>query len=168
MCIRDSHTTAKEVISRRRKNENVFKMSKDEKCTCKACKNTIFHCKICKFVGFLLPSSSWLLKLPIRKFKKLRWLLQRRCHFKIEIWVRLSVSRLFHVDHVVQNRRSTLSLAWHEWFSYKGKEWKIYCCRFALLSEPQIWNFQVVVRPTTSKNCSKKRAARTARLFFRI
>ena len=40
-------------------------MSKHEKCTCKACKNTVFHCQICKFVGFLLPSSSWLLKLPI-------------------------------------------------------------------------------------------------------
>ena len=24
-----------------------------------------FHCQICKFVTFLLPSSSWLLKLPI-------------------------------------------------------------------------------------------------------
>ena len=59
------HTTAKQVIWRRRKNENVFKMSKDEKCTCKACKNSVFHCQICKFVGFLLPSSSWLLKLPI-------------------------------------------------------------------------------------------------------
>ena len=37
------HTTAKQVpiTSRRRKNENVFKMSKDEKCTCKACKNTV-------------------------------------------------------------------------------------------------------------------------------
>ena len=58
------HTTAKQVISRRRKNENVFKMSKNEKCTCKACKNAVFHCQICKFVGFLLPSSSWLLKLP--------------------------------------------------------------------------------------------------------
>ena len=57
-------TTAKQVISRRRKNENVLKMSKDEKCTCKACKNTVFHCQICKFVGFLLPSSSWLLMLP--------------------------------------------------------------------------------------------------------
>ena len=57
------HTTAKQVISRRRKNENVFKMSKKDKCTCKACKNTIFHCQICKFAGFLLPSSSWLLKL---------------------------------------------------------------------------------------------------------
>ena len=58
------HTTAKQVISRCRKNENGFKMSKEEKCTCKACKNTVFHCQICKFVGFLLPSSSWLLKLP--------------------------------------------------------------------------------------------------------
>ena len=46
-----AHTTAKQVISRRRKNENVFKMSKYEKCTCKACKNTVFHCQICKFLG---------------------------------------------------------------------------------------------------------------------
>ena len=61
------HTTAKQVISRRKKNENVFKMSKDEKYTCKAGKNPDFHCQICKFVGFLLPSSSWLLKLPINK-----------------------------------------------------------------------------------------------------
>ena len=51
------------ICSRRRKNENVFKMSKDEKYTCKACKNNVFHCQICKFVGSLLPSSSWLLKL---------------------------------------------------------------------------------------------------------
>ena len=51
------HTTAKQVISRHRKNENVFKMSKDEKCTCKVCTNAIFHCQICKFVGVLLPSS---------------------------------------------------------------------------------------------------------------
>ena len=57
-------TTAKQIISRRRKNENVLKMSKDEKCTCKTCNNTVFHCQICKFVGLLL-QSSWLLKLPI-------------------------------------------------------------------------------------------------------
>ena len=63
------HTTTKQVISRRRKNENVFKMSIDEICTCKACKNIVFHCQICKFVGFLLPSSSWLLKLPIAETK---------------------------------------------------------------------------------------------------
>ena len=59
------HTTAKLVISRPGKNENVFKLSKDEICTCKACKKYCFHCQICKFVGFLLPSSSWLLKLPM-------------------------------------------------------------------------------------------------------
>ena len=51
------HTPAKLVISRRRKNENVYKMSKNEKCTCKACKNTVFRCQICKFVRLLLPSS---------------------------------------------------------------------------------------------------------------
>ena len=45
------HTTAKRVISRRRKNENVCEMSKDEKCTCKACKDTVLHCQICTFVG---------------------------------------------------------------------------------------------------------------------
>ena len=58
------HTTAKQVISRRRTNENVYKMAKKDNCTCKACKNTVFHCQICKCVGFLLPSSLWLLKLP--------------------------------------------------------------------------------------------------------
>ena len=51
------HTSAKQVISRHRKNEGVFNMSKEEKCTCKACKNDVFHCQICKFVGFLLSSS---------------------------------------------------------------------------------------------------------------
>ena len=39
-------------------------MSKDVTCTCKACQNTVFHRKICKFMGLLLPSSSWLLKFP--------------------------------------------------------------------------------------------------------
>ena len=58
------YTTAKQVISRRRKNENVCEMSKDEICPCKACKNTVFHCQICKVDRFLLPSSSRLLKLP--------------------------------------------------------------------------------------------------------
>ena len=34
------HTTAKQAISRHRtENENVFKMSKDENCKSKACKN---------------------------------------------------------------------------------------------------------------------------------
>ena len=38
------HTTAKQVISRHGKNENVCEMSKNEKCTCKACKSNVFHC----------------------------------------------------------------------------------------------------------------------------
>ena len=35
------HTTSKQVISSRRKNENVYKMSKNEKRTCKACKKDV-------------------------------------------------------------------------------------------------------------------------------
>ena len=50
----------------------------------------------------------------VREFEKLRRLLQRRRHIKIELCVRLSVLRLFHVGHVVQNRRGALSLAWHQ------------------------------------------------------
>ena len=46
------HTTAKQVISRRRKNENVFKMSKDEKCTCKACKILFVIVKYANLWGF--------------------------------------------------------------------------------------------------------------------
>ena len=54
-----------------------------------------------------------------REFKKPRRLLQRKRHIKIELCVRLSVLRLFQVDHVVQNKRSALLLARHEWFSRK-------------------------------------------------
>ena len=39
------HTTAKQIISPRRKNENIFKISKN------ACKSTVFHCHACKFVN---------------------------------------------------------------------------------------------------------------------
>ena len=103
-----------------------------------------------------------------REIKKLRRQLQRKRQTKIELCVKLSLLRLFHVDHVVQNRQIALSLAWYEWFSCKGKEWKIYCCELALSSEPQIWKFHVVVYQTTSKHCTKKRAARAPRIFFFI
>ena len=36
---------------------------------------------------------------------------------KLNFALSISLLRLFHVDHVVQNRRSVLSLAWHECFS---------------------------------------------------
>ena len=90
-----------------------------------------------------------------REFKKLRRLLQRKDHFKMEIYARLNVLRLFHVHHVVQNRRSALSLACHEWLSCKGKEWKVYCCELALSTEPQKWKFHVVIWQTTSKIAPK-------------
>ena len=52
--------------------------SKDEKFTCKACKNTVFHWQICKFVGVLLLSSSWLLKLPIIRIPRRSQFLKNR------------------------------------------------------------------------------------------
>ena len=68
-----------------------------------------------------LRNKKWLI-VVIRDFKKLRRLLQQRRHFEIELYVRLSVLKLFHVGYVVQNRRSVLSLVWHECFSFGGRE----------------------------------------------
>ena len=85
--------------------------------------NFVFYYQICKFVVVVVA-------------QKLRRQLHGKRHIKIELCVKLSLLRLFHVDHVVQNRRSALSLAWHRWFSCKSKERKIYCCELALSSEP--------------------------------
>ena len=59
----------------------------------------------------------------IREFKKLRRQLQRKLLIKIELCVKSSLLQLFHFGRVVKkNRRSALSLAWHKWFSCKGRE----------------------------------------------
>ena len=62
---------------------------------------------------------------------------------KTSLYVRLEALRLLHFGQVVQNRRGTLSLVWHEWLSCKGKELKAFCCGVALSSEPQVRTFQV-------------------------
>ena len=84
---------------------------------------------------------------------KLRRQLRRKRHIKIELCVKLSPLRLFHVGHVVPNSRSALSLAWHEWFSYKGEEWKINCCELVLSSEPQIWTLEDYVKTLHQEAC---------------
>ena len=48
------HTTAKQVIARRRKDENSYGMYKNGKRTCKACKTTVCYCLICKFLTFVV------------------------------------------------------------------------------------------------------------------
>ena len=62
---------------------------------------------------------------------------------------------MFHVCAVIRNRRSVLLLVWYEWFSRKGREWKIYRCGLAVWSEPQIWKFHVVLWQTLSKIAPK-------------
>jgi len=86
----------------------------------------------------------------------------------MKLCCRLSVLRQFHVGHVLGSWQSVLSLSWHEWFSCKGGEWKIYCHGFALSTEPQIWIHFVVWRTMWKKNCFKGGAASTATLFFLI
>ena len=66
---------------------------------------------------------------------------------KLKFFVKLSLLRKFHVNYFVQNRRTALSLAWYEWFSWKGKEWKILLLRA-----------RVVVR-TSNLKISRRRLA---------
>ena len=74
-------------------------MSKDEKCTCKACKNTVFHPQICKFVGFLLPSSSWFRKLP-NYFKS------ARSHVKGSLTTKTTVTKRLQICIFCNEKRS--------------------------------------------------------------
>ena len=61
--LRCPHSCKTGLFTSSRERERL-QMSKNEKCTCKACKTIVFHCQICKFVTFLLSSSLWLLQLP--------------------------------------------------------------------------------------------------------
>ena len=111
------HTTAKQVISRRRKNENVCEMWKIEKRTCKACKNTVFQCQICKFVGVLLPSSSWLLKLPID----------------------LVFSYTFEKKRVLKVICLGRNVFLMQWFGYELRKTVTYGKRHCRISNKQMW-----------------------------
>ena len=82
--------------------------------------------------------------------------MQGKRHIKTELWVRLNVLRLFHVGHVAQSRRSKLSHAWHEWFSCKGKEWKIYYRGLVLSSELQKWKFHFFLFQTVTGKIAPK------------
>ena len=89
----------------------------------------------------------------LRMFKKLRTTAAaKKRHFKIEIHIRLSVSRLFHVDDVVQNRRSPFSLAWHEGFSRNE--------RFTAAGSPCCHNFKYVNFITSFGGLSRQTASK--------
>ena len=92
----------------------------------------------------------------MREFRKLPHLLQRKCRIKIEFCVMLSVLRLFHVYHFVQNGWSILSLDWHQRFSCKGKEWSTAagsCCRQNLKCENFTSSFGRLRKKITPKAC---------------
>ena len=88
-----------------------------------------------------------------REFKKLRRLLQRKRHFKVELWVRLTFLRLFQVGHFVTNKRGARSFAWHEWFSCKGKD--------LLLRYRVVVKTSIISRTSTLGRLSKKIASKS-------
>ena len=73
------HATAKRITLQNRSFHVVertrasSKCQTMKKCTCKACKTIVFHCQLCKFVRFLLPLSSWFLKLHITSSETSFW-----------------------------------------------------------------------------------------------
>ena len=145
-------------------------MSKDEKCTCKVCKNTVFHCQICKFVGFLLPSSSsWLPKLPNRELKQIRR--RRKRERQVKMW--LSVSAIiFQLVKLIMLEKSVLTILELNWNQRLGHEkTKLNIGHHILASSTQLQNksSHVVERTRTSTKCQKMKNARAKRakiLFF--
>ena len=83
------HTTAKQIIHVVERTKTSSKCQKMKKARAKRAKIMFFIVKYANLRGLLLPSSSWLLKLPMREFMKLRRLLQQKRHTKIELCVRL-------------------------------------------------------------------------------
>ena len=94
-----------------------------------------------------------------REIKKLRRQLQGKSQIKIDYSTLITLCKIGGEPFRLLGTNEK---------TWKGKEWKIYCCELPLSSEPQIWKFRVVVWQTTSKHCTKKRATPTARLFFLI
>ena len=118
----------------------------------------MFICNVASVVTFS--------KTRNREFKKLRRQVQGKRHIKIELCAKLSLLRLFHVDHVVQNRRSALSLAWNEWFHNERSTTASSRCRHNLKYENFTSSFARLRQNIAPK--SVLHAARAARLSFFI
>ena len=146
-------------------------MSKDKKCTCKACKNNVFHCQICKFVVFLLPSSSWLLKLPIRELKQRPRRRQRlRLTSSENVTSRFCKNFAVTQSHYASKMYSNYSGIKLEPALLRYKT-KINTCHHMLTTSRQLQNrsFHIIQRTRTSATCEEMKNARAKRaklLFF--
>ena len=100
--------------------------------------------------------------------KKLRGLLQRKCHIKIELCVRLSVLRLFHVGHVVQNRRNDCRLLGTNGFHVKAENERLTAAGSRCRQKLKYENFTSSSGRLRQNIAPTKRAARAARLFLLI
>ena len=103
----------------------------------------------------------------MREFKKLRRLLQRKRHIKIELCARLRVLRLYHVAHLYKISEVYFRLLGKNGF-HLNEENERFIAAVARCRQNHKSKFHVVIWQTTSKNYIKKRAARAARLFLLI
>ena len=83
----------------------------------------------------------------ITEFKNLRRLLQRKCHLKIDLCSNLNLCGDYStLVTLCETENSIITRDWHERFSCKCREWKIYCCQLTSKSK-----CNVVARQITSK-----------------
>ena len=77
-------------------------MYKSEKCKCKACVTTVFHCQICKLLTFILPPYSWwMVKLPIVEGEQ-RW--YQTCQLAVG-----KITRYFRESQILLHNNTFLS-----------------------------------------------------------
>ena len=98
------HTTAKKVISRHRKNENVFKMSKDEKMHVQSVQKQFFLFKYANFWGFCWRRCRGCLSSLVKRHAKKSLFLHtkygnhssiRSCNFRSTTAIRRSLRQRF-------------------------------------------------------------------------
>ena len=106
----------------------------------------------------------------IREFKKLRRLLQRKRHVNIELFVRLSVFTIIPClsRYTKQVKCTSVCLVRMVFKFTWGQRMKNLLLRACVVVRTS--NMKISRRPLADyvKNCTKKRAARAARLFFLI
>ena len=74
-----------------------------------------------------------------REFKKLRPLLQRKRHFKVELWVRLTFLRFIPSWSLCNKQAREVHVRLLGMSGFQAKV-KIYCCGIALSSKPQLFH----------------------------
>ena len=128
-------------------------------------KRTVFHCQICKFVGFCCRSRRGC----SRELKQTRRRRKRERHLKMSLRVSATIFQLFKLLMLEKCVLTILELNWNQRLGHKKTKFNI--CHHMLTSSTHLQNrsFHVVERTRTSTKCQKMKNARAKRakiLFF--